>query len=110
MLVPADKAANNVIVVCKKYYLDVVIKELNSTKTYVRVNNDSVNVVSRHLDYMVKNGFDVSPEQEELPSFYWLPKLHKTPYGTRFIAASSNSTTKELSSLLTSWFKTILYY
>ena len=54
MLVPADKAANNVIVVCKKYYLDVVIKELNSTDTYVRVNNDSVNVVSRHLEYMVK--------------------------------------------------------
>ena len=40
---------------------------------------------------MVKNGVDVSPEQEELPSFYWLPKLHKTPYGTRFIhVAASN--------------------
>ena len=51
VLVPADKAANNVIVVCKMYYLDVVIKEVNSTKTYVEVNNDSVNVVSRHLDY-----------------------------------------------------------
>ena len=69
VLVPADKAASNVIVVCKKYYLDVVIKELNSTKTYVKVNNESVNVVSRHLDYMVKNGVDVSPAQEELPSF-----------------------------------------
>ena len=34
VLVPADKAANNVIMVCKKYNLDVhvVIKELNSTK------------------------------------------------------------------------------
>ena len=29
-LVPADKASNNVLVVCKKYYLDVVIKELSS--------------------------------------------------------------------------------
>ena len=45
----------------------------------MKVNNDSVNVVSRHLYYMVKNGVDVSPAQEELPSFYWLPKLHKTP-------------------------------
>ena len=34
VLVPVDKASNNVIVVCKKYYLDVVIKELNSTSTY----------------------------------------------------------------------------
>ena len=36
--------------VCKKYYLEVVIKELNSTKTYVKVNNDGINVVSRHLE------------------------------------------------------------
>ena len=35
VLVPADKAANNVIVACKKYYIDVVINELNSTKTYI---------------------------------------------------------------------------
>ena len=28
ILVPADKAGNNVLVVCKKYYLDVVIREL----------------------------------------------------------------------------------
>ena len=27
-----------------------------------------------------------------MPSFYWLPKLHKTPYGTRFIAASNKCT------------------
>ena len=32
-LVPADKAPNNVIVVCKKYYLDVVTNELESTNT-----------------------------------------------------------------------------
>ena len=28
VLVPADKAANNVIVVCKKYYIETLIKEL----------------------------------------------------------------------------------
>ena len=41
-------------------------------------------------------------------TFYWLPKLHKTPYGTRFIAASNRCTTKQLSTLLTSCFKTII--
>ena len=34
VLVPTDKAANNVIVVCKKYYLEVVIKEITATTTY----------------------------------------------------------------------------
>ena len=31
VLVPADKAANNVLVVCKKYYIETLIKELAST-------------------------------------------------------------------------------
>ena len=51
VLVPADKASNNVIVVCKKYYLDVVIKELSLNNTYKEVHNNNVNIISRHLDY-----------------------------------------------------------
>ena len=79
MLVPADKASNNVIVVCKKYYLDVVIKELSLNNTYKEVHNNNMNIISRHLDYMVKNEIDVQEQHEQLPSFYWLPKLHKKP-------------------------------
>ena len=108
VLVPVDKASNNVIVVCKKYYLDVVIKELNSTSTYREVCSNCTSVVSRHLDYMMMNGVNIQPQHEQLPSFYWLPKLHKTPYSSRFIAASNKCTTKQLSSLLTSCYKTIL--
>ena len=37
---------------------------------------------------MVKNDIDVQEQHEQLPSFYWLPKLYKKPYGSRFIAAS----------------------
>ena len=32
---PADKAANNIIIIWKKYYVDVLKEELNSTSTYV---------------------------------------------------------------------------
>ena len=110
VLVPADKAANNVIVVCKRYYLDVVLKELESTNTYQEVHSNCSSVVSRHLKYMVQNDIFVQEQQEHLPSFYWLPKLHKNPYGARFIAASNKCTTKLLSSLLTSCFKTILIH
>ena len=41
VLVPADKAANNVIIVCKKYYIDSLVKELGinnvniSNPTYI---------------------------------------------------------------------------
>ena len=51
----------------------------------------------------------------KLPTMYWLPKLHKRPYKTRFIANSSSCTTTELSKLLTSCLsaikaKVIKYY
>ena len=38
----------------------------------------------------------------DLPTMYWLPKLHKNPYKSRFIANSSNCSTNTLSKHLTS--------
>ena len=35
VLVPADKAANNVIVVCKKYYIETLVKELGMNTTNI---------------------------------------------------------------------------
>ena len=40
--------------------------------------------------------------QLSLGCLYWLPKFHKRPYKSRFIANSSSCTTTELSILLTS--------
>ena len=101
VLVPADKEALNVIVVCKNYYLDVVLNELSTTDTYVQDDRGSQCVILDHLQYMTKVNINVEPEHENLSSFYWLPKLHKNPYGKRFIAASNRCTTKSLSKLLT---------
>ena len=44
----------------------------------------------------------VDEDHSKLPTLYWLPKLHKRPYKSRFIANSSGCTTTELSILLTS--------
>ena len=49
-----------------------------------------------------KFGLFVDEAHSKLPSLYWLPKLHKRPYKSRFIANSSACTTTELSILLTS--------
>ena len=54
VLVPADKAANNIIVVCKKYYLEVVLKELRTTSTYKHVDRECMDVVAEHLKFMTK--------------------------------------------------------
>ena len=39
VLVPADKAANNVIVVCRKYYMETLIKELGINTTNISPNS-----------------------------------------------------------------------
>ena len=49
-----------------------------------------------------KFGLFVDEDHSKLPTLYWLPKLHKRPYKSRFIANSSVCTTTELSILLTS--------
>ena len=47
-------------------------------------------------------GLFVDEDHSKLPTLYWLPKLHKRPYKSRFIANSSAFTTTDLSILLTS--------
>ena len=49
-----------------------------------------------------KFGLIVDEDHSRLPTLYWLPKLHKRPYKSRFIANSSACTTTELSTRLTS--------
>ena len=49
-----------------------------------------------------KFGLFVDEDHSKLPTLYWLPKLHKRPYKSRFITNSSACTPTELSILLTS--------
>ena len=49
-----------------------------------------------------KFGLFIDEDHSKLPTLYWLPKLHKRSYRSRFIANSSACKTTELSVLLTS--------
>ena len=102
-MVPADKAANNVVVVCRHHYVNTLKQELDGTRAYQETDTDEISVVNVHLnDLPVKFSVCVNEGQDKLPTMYWLPKLHKRPYKARFIANSSSCTTTELSKLLTS--------
>ena len=61
---------------------DVVLNEVSTTNTYEHVDKDRPSVVAEHLSFMAKEKITVEPELRRLPSFYWLPKLHKQPYVT----------------------------
>ena len=109
VFVPADKALNNIIIICKRYYIETLIKELgldNSStttgnSTYTPCQMSSEDIVNTHDTFMKSFGIELSDDDKRLPYLYWTPKLHKSPVKHRFIAGSSKCTTKQLSSLLT---------
>ena len=103
VLVPADKAANNIVVVCRLHYINTLKQELNGTKAYKETSTDEKTVVNSHSnDLPYKFAVNVKERQDKLPTMYWLPRLHKRTYKARFIANSSSCTITELSKLLTS--------
>ena len=96
VFVPADKAANNVIIIWKRYYVDVLKDELNSTSTYVPAQLTKDKLLLRHIDTLTKSNIKI--DKLELPIFNWLLKLHKNPYKSCFISNSSycSTTTKAI--------------
>ena len=103
ILSSADKAANNVAVVLRLHYIDTLKQELNSTKAYEQTSEKEKSVINNHSFHnATRFAVSVNEDQGRLPTFYWLPKLHKQSYKAQFIANSSSCTTTELSKLLTS--------
>ena len=109
VFVAADKAPNNIIVVCKRYYIETLIKELGldncstpkENSTYTSCLMSSEDIVNTYDTFVKSLGIELSDDDKRLPYLYWTPKLHKSPVKHRFIAGSSKCITKQLCSLLT---------
>ena len=107
--VPADKALNSIIIVCKRYYIETLIEELGlyncsiqtGNSTYTSCQMSSEDIVNTHDTFMKSPGIELSDNEKRLPYLYWTPQLHISPVKHHFISGSSKCTTKELSSLLT---------
>ena len=77
-----------------------IAKVSNGAKIRNRYNQ--VPHLTKDTNGKVTNSQKTPQTRAKLPTLYWLPKLHKRPYKSRFIANSSACTTTELSILLTS--------
>ena len=64
-----------------------------STNAYTLTSSSESDIVTAHTLQITKFRISVEPKQDKVPSMYWLPKMHKTPYKARFIANSSFCTT-----------------
>ena len=107
VVVPADKAPNNIVFICKKHYVECLIQELgidgsDGNPTYTRSTFAKDEIIDNHMSVLSSFGISFPKEDCDLPSLYWIPKLHKDPYKQRFIAGSAKCSTKPLSVLLTS--------
>ena len=104
VVVPADKASNNIVFVCQTYYINCLMEELGmSTMT----GNPTYNLTAMFKEEILQNhhsvavGSSLPKEDIDLPKLYWIPKLHKNPYKQRYIAGSAQYSTKPLSQILT---------
>ena len=82
VFVPADKAPNNIIIICKRYYIETLIKELgldNSSTTtgnsaYIPCQMSSEDIVNTHDTFMKSFGIELSDDDKRLPYLYWIPQ------------------------------------
>ena len=113
VFVPIDKAANNVAIICKKHYVEVILKEVGATTsssdTYTMINKPKNEIIEDNIQYSKKIRLKPEDKDSDLPVMYWTPKMHKTPSGCRFIIASKHCSTKPLSKAVSSAFKLIFH-
>jgi hypothetical protein len=106
VIVSANKAPNNLVFVCRSHYIDFLIKELGIDNllghpTYSPTTLTKEDIMDNHRSVLCSFGISTKDEELDLPSLYWIPKLHKCPFKQHYIAGSAKCSTKPLSKLLT---------
>ena len=93
----------------KKYYITILLKELGypdgTSNTYKLNLSDLQQIKPANFEFCEHLGYKISEEEKTLPIIYWIPKMHKSPVGQRFIIASKLCTTKKLSRDVSKVFK-----
>ena len=81
VFVPEDKAPNNIIIICKNYYIETLIKELGldncstpmGNSTYTSCQMSFEDIVDTHDTFMKSLGIELSDDNKRLPYLYWTP-------------------------------------
>ena len=105
-----DKAQNNILFTCKYFYIKKVKEELNSPDqvTYQATNINQAMINDQIVNFSKSKGIKVPDNMLDIPLIYWIPKMHKNPIGSRFIAGSKLCSIKLLSKNFSKALKLIL--
>jgi len=111
VLVPIDKASNNIAIICKRFYIEKLLNEVGllniPSETYKLSSRNIDEVVSTNIHLCESFKLTVSEMHHSLPFMYWMPKMHYSPCKARFIVASAICSTKPLSKLMSIIFSKI---
>jgi hypothetical protein len=105
VIVSADKAPNNIDFVRQSHYVDCLIKELGidnslGNLTYTPTTPTKEEFLDNHRYVLCSFWISTKNEELDLPSLYWIPKLHKCRCKQRYIIGSVKCSTKPHSKLL----------
>ena len=105
-----DKAQNNILFTCKYFYIKKIREELTrpGQLTYQHVNRTSDSINNDIVNFSNSKNIKVSELMKDIPSIYWIPKMHKNPIGSRFIAGSKLCSIKNISKYFSKALKLIL--
>ena len=111
VVVPIDKASNNVAIICKRFYIQKLLNEVGvpgyTSPTYKMSDRNPEDVILDNKLMCEKFGLSLDDQMNSLPFMYWLPKMHYSPPRCRFIVASSLCSTKPLSKTASTIYKHI---
>ena len=76
VIVPANKASNNVVFVCKTQYFECLQRELDlDDSTYQRTAFSKDEILANHRSVLSSFAIDTVGKDTDLPLLYWIPKL-----------------------------------
>ena len=78
------------------WHRNLDLTRLPGNSTYNLTDISASEVLDNHKSVHISFGIEASGDELDLPYIYWIPKIHKNPYKHRFIAGSSNFSTKPL--------------
>lgn len=103
-MVPVDKAGNNIALVCKRYYMEVISKEIENSSTFNHITTNVSQFQNDLYDSIVKD----LRINNKLPTLYATAKMHKHPKSFRFITASHDTITSNLSNAVSKCLRVLL--
>ena len=103
VLLPVDKAAKNISIICKRYYIDVMTNEIEKSPTFQYVSDNKDTFIGD-----LKSTTSYNLDNDNLPYLYATSKMHKSPKKFRFITAAKDTAISGTSILVSKCLKLLM--